>query len=131
MAQLADDLGVRMASPTAAPIANVGLAHSPSIEAMIKLQPDLILGGEFDGSTYEILSQIAPTLLLPDYSREHVEPTLRAIATAVNRTEQAEQVLVQTQQQIAAARETFAPLVDTHPQAALLSSSDLQDIGLA
>ncbi|MEM7062511.1 MAG: iron-siderophore ABC transporter substrate-binding protein [Cyanobacteria bacterium P01_B01_bin.77] len=124
-------LGVRMVSPTADPIANVGLAHSPSIEAIIKLQPDLILGGEFDGSTYEILSQIAPTLLLPDYSREHVEPTLRAIAQAVNRTEQAEQSLVQTQQQIAAARELFATLVDTHPQVALLSSSDLQDIGLA
>lgn len=110
------------------PLANVGLAHTPSIEAIIKVQPDLILGTDvMSSSHYEMLSNIAPTLLLDYYD---TAGSLRAIAQAVNRTEQAEQQLTQTQQQIAAAREAFAPLVTSHPQVALLSSSELQDIRL-
>ena len=109
------------------PIANVGSAYTPSVEAIIKNQPDLIIG--IEGSDYKTLSKIAPTVLFED--RHDVEQNLTTIAQAVNRTEQAEQVLAQTQQQIAAARESFASLVATHPRVALLGSSELQDIRLA
>ena len=111
------------------PLANVGLARTPSIEAIVKLQPDLILGpDDVSSSQYETLNNIAPTLLF-DYFR--VEGNLRAVAQAVNRTEQAEQLLNQTQQQVSQARETFAPLVATHPQVALLNSSELQTINIS
>ena len=110
------------------PIANVGSAYTPSIESILKLQPDLILGiDEMEASNYETLSNIAPTLWL-DY--DLVAENLRTIANAVNRSEQAEQLLTQTQQQIASARETFAPLVATYPKVALLGSSELQTINV-
>ncbi|NEP59137.1 MAG: iron-siderophore ABC transporter substrate-binding protein [Symploca sp. SIO2G7] len=118
-------LGTRITQP----LANVGLASAPSIEAILKVQPDLILGAEVVSSShYEMLSKIAPTVLLDYYD---TPGSLRTIAQAVNRTEQAEQLLTQTQQQIAAVRETLSSFVEAHPQVALLNStSDLQSIYL-
>lgn len=116
-------LGSRMTQP----IANVGLAYSPSIEALLKVQPDLILGTDTNASQYETFSKVAPTLLL---KWADPEKSLRTIAQAVDRSKQAEQILTETEQQIATARETFAPFVATHPKVLLLSSSQLQEINL-
>lgn len=109
------------------PLANVGLAYSPSLEAMLKVQPDLILGPESDASQYETFSQIAPTLLV---KWADPESNLKTIAQAVDRSEQAEQLLTATEQRITVARKTFAPFVATHPKVLLLSSSQLQEINL-
>lgn len=109
------------------PLANVGLAYSPSIEALLKVQPDLILGTDSNADQYETLSKIAPTLLL---KWSDTEKTLRAVAEAVDRSKQAEQLLTETNQQIAASRETFAPVVAAQPKVLLLSSSQLQEINL-
>jgi iron complex transport system substrate-binding protein len=106
-------------------LANVGLATSPSIEAILKVKPDLILGTEYNASQYETLSKTAPTLLL-DWS--NAEKNLTTIAQAVGRSEKAEQLLMETEQQIMAARDTFAPVVATHPKVLLLRSGELQDI---
>ncbi|MEO0536308.1 MAG: iron-siderophore ABC transporter substrate-binding protein [Cyanobacteria bacterium P01_A01_bin.123] len=112
----------------AQPLANVGLARQPSIEAIIKVQPDLILAAEFNTNEYEILSKIAPTLLL-DY--DDPEQILRTIARTVNRTEKAEQLLTQTQQQIEETQEAFASLTATYPKVTLLFSSNLRDTRIA
>ncbi|MEM8832863.1 MAG: iron-siderophore ABC transporter substrate-binding protein [Cyanobacteria bacterium P01_G01_bin.19] len=110
------------------PLANVGLAYEPSIEAIVKVKPDLIIGIEANAKQYDILSQIAPTILL-DYDAP--ETNLKAIAQSVNRSVQAEQVLKETQQQIAAFRQAFAHLVATHSKLLLLfTSSNLQEINL-
>lgn len=108
-------------------LANLGLAHNPSIEAMLKVQPDLILGTESNADQYLTFSQIAPTLQL-----KWADPAgnLKTIAQAVGRSAQAEQLLTETEQRIAAARKTFAPLVAAHPRMLLLSSSQLQEINL-
>jgi len=108
------------------PLANVGTAFSPSLEMILKLQPDLILGIEGNNTEqYETLSRIAPTLLL-----DYFDPaeSWRAIAQATNQTEQVEQLLAQRQHQLALAQKEFAPLVATHPNVLLLSSSELQDV---
>lgn len=107
-------------------LVNVGIAYIPSIEAILKAQPDLILG--IDGnnaSQYQTLASIAPTLML---KWTEPEENLRVIAQAVNRSEQAEQLLTQTKQQITTARQTFAPLVETSPKLLLLSSAELREI---
>lgn len=110
------------------PIANVGLAYEPSIEAMVKVQPDLIIGIETNAGQYDILSQIAPTILV-DYNAP--ETNLKAIAQAVNRTQQASQILAETEQRIAAARKSFAPLVVNNPKMLLLYLEELEQITLS
>ena len=107
------------------PLVNVGLAYQPSIEAIIKAEPDLILTAEFNANEYEIFSEIAPTLIL-DY--EEPEQSLKTISLAINRIEQAERILAQTAQQIEATQKKFTSLTATHPKVAILFSSDLQDI---
>ncbi|MEN9568591.1 MAG: hypothetical protein RLZZ69_3787 [Cyanobacteriota bacterium] len=109
------------------PIANVGSAFSPSIEAILKVKPDLIIATEYNDDVYDTLAQIAPTLIVKN-SLDAPEQSLRTVAQAVDRGEQVEQLLTQTQQQITAARSAFAPLVATHPRVALLSASGLQEI---
>jgi iron complex transport system substrate-binding protein len=109
------------------PLANVGLAFSPSIEAILKVKPDLIIATEYNDDVYDTLAQIAPTLIVKN-SLDAPEQSLRTVAQAVDRGEQVEQLLTQTQEQITAARSAFAPLVATHPRVALLSASGLQDM---
>jgi iron complex transport system substrate-binding protein len=110
------------------PVANVGQASEPSIEAIVRAQPDLIIGTSFNSKVYQTLSQIAPTILL-DYTEPEI--SLKTIAKAVNRSRQAEELLAETEKRIAAAHESFAPLVATHPKLLLLlTSSNLQQIYL-
>jgi iron complex transport system substrate-binding protein len=110
------------------PIANVGLAYEPSIEAIVKVQPDLIIGIETNAQQYDTLSQIAPTILL---NYDAPETNLKAIAQAVNRIQQVEQILAETKQRIAAARETFVPLVANNPKMLLLYLEQLEQITLS
>jgi len=109
------------------PLANVGLAYSPSIESLLKIQPDLIVGTESNASQYATLSEMAPTVLVKWADPEN---SLRTIAQAVGHSDQAEQLLTKTEQHIAAAREAFAPFVAANPKVLLLSSSQLQEINL-
>ncbi|NET54049.1 MAG: ABC transporter substrate-binding protein [Merismopedia sp. SIO2A8] len=109
------------------PLLNVGLAESPSLEDMIRAKPDLILGTNTNSNQYKVFSKIAPTLLL---NQSDPEASLRIIAQAVNRTEQTEQLLKATEQQITSARETFAPLVATHPKVLLLVATQIHEMYL-
>ncbi|MEM9803913.1 MAG: iron-siderophore ABC transporter substrate-binding protein [Cyanobacteria bacterium P01_D01_bin.56] len=107
-------------------IANVGTASNPSIEAIAGVQPDLIIGSSsLNSQQYETFSQISPTLLL---EWTETETNLKAIAQAVNRTPQAEQLLEETEQKIAAAREAFTALTEPYPQVALITTSNLQEM---
>lgn len=107
------------------PLTNVGTAYNPSLEAILKVQPDLILSHSANVSQHEMLSKIAPTLLL---NPVNAEKNLRAIAQIFDRSEQAEQLLAETEQHIAIARKTFAPLVATHPKVLLLVASQPQEM---
>jgi iron complex transport system substrate-binding protein len=107
---------------------NVGLNYTPNLEAVLRSQPDLIVGPSYvDGKTYEALSQIAPTLILDWFDPD---TNLRTIATALDKSEQAEAALAQRQQTVQQARQHFAPLVATHPKVLMLSSTDLSEIRL-
>jgi iron complex transport system substrate-binding protein len=107
--------------------ANLGLDSAPSLEAIVRLQPDLILATEMNEAQYQQLSEIAPTLLLQWFD---AEPNLRAIAEAVNRSDQAERLIVASQQRLEAARTRFAPTVAAHPNILMLSSGDAQSFYL-
>ncbi|MEO1353624.1 MAG: ABC transporter substrate-binding protein, partial [Cyanobacteria bacterium J06635_15] len=109
------------------PIANVGLSSSPSPEAILKLQPELILAARLDPGQYNALSKIAPTLTL---ELAESEANLVAVAQAVGLTEQAKQTLDETEQKIASTRRDFEPFVADNPKVLLLSAFDLQTMFL-
>jgi iron complex transport system substrate-binding protein len=79
-------------------------------EAVAALEPDLIVGlsSGMTASDYELLSQIAPTLAQsgdhPDFGMPWQEQTL-AVGQALGRSEQAEQVVADTEDLFAQARE--------------------------
>lgn len=82
-------------------IPTVGNIGQPSIEAILSLKPDLILGTHFQKNYYELLSEIAPTILinplveLPDFKER-----LRYIAHVLGKSDQAEELLVVYQERI-------------------------------
>lgn len=108
-------------------IANVGQSYSPSIEALVKVKPDLILGPKLSPSVYETLSKIAPTLLL---DRFDTETNLRAIATAIDKPEQVEPVLEKMQQNVTKARQQFASTVASYPEMLMLVFNNGRDMRL-
>ena len=55
---------------------------------------------------------------------------MRIIAQAVDRSKQVEQILIETDQRIASARETLATVIATYPKALLLGSSQLKKISV-
>ena len=125
---LGREMEKRISERALLPMANVGSAFTPSMEAILKLQPDLIVGTDANVEQYEALSQIAPTLL---FEWGDTAQTMSAIGQAVERSEKAAQVISEMEVRIAEARETFSPLVAARPKVALLSASQLTDVTLA
>ncbi|WP_250855204.1 ABC transporter substrate-binding protein [Anabaena sp. PCC 7938] len=100
-------------------LVNVGIANSPSVEALLKIKPDLIVGTEHNKSQYEMLAKIAPTLLFPRFNAAN---NLRTIAKLLGRSEKAEQILAESKQRLAAAQKALSPIVSAHPQVLMLVS---------
>lgn len=85
-------------------VQDVGTRQEPSLEAILALDPDLIIGVQFRHQPiYDQLSAIAPTLLFNPYPGEgglsqlqEMEETFRTIAEAVGAEDAAERVLAET-----------------------------------
>ena len=75
----------------------VGINDEPSLERIAQLKPDLILGWEFHEKTYPLLSQIAPTLLLPQNIIESPNADWQKytnyLATALGEQDKAQQLI--------------------------------------
>ncbi|MFC4598393.1 ABC transporter substrate-binding protein [Cohnella hongkongensis] len=70
----------------------MGIARTPDFEAILAAEPDLILAPVWwSEKDYDQLSQIAPTVLLPQ--RDNWRDELRDIAAVLGKEEQAEQVI--------------------------------------
>lgn len=107
---------------------NVGLAYQPSIEAIVKTQPDLILApGLVEASQYEQLAEIAPTLSLDTAGGNS---NLRAIGRALGLSDRAETLLAETEARVNQAKAQFAPVVENYPQVLMLTSEDVQEFSL-
>lgn len=83
-------------------VADVGTRQEPSLESIAALDPDLIIGAEFRHEPIiDQLEAIAPTVLFDPYPAPdgdltqftEMTETFTTIATAANRTDEAEQVL--------------------------------------
>jgi len=95
---------------------NLGDRITPSLETLVEVNPDLILG-ETSYHNYEIFSKIAPTLLLDnEVGKDGWSRRLQIIAQAFGKEERAEQVIAEYEQQLAETREKLAPVVAAYPR---------------
>lgn len=92
----------------------IGRFNQPNLEAIFKLKPDLILGAKsISEKLYPKLSQIAPTVFIEGAGRSwDWKNNFRIYANALNRTEQAEQLLADYEQQLAGLQASLVPSPD-------------------
>ena len=106
----------------------VGDRKSPSLERLAQLQPDLILGEEWNNKDeYSLLTKIAPTLLFSDTKNPN-EPQswqqdIQGIAKALGKEAQAAELLTTHNKQIAQARTALQPVLQKYPRVFLISSN--------
>ncbi|NEO27922.1 MAG: ABC transporter substrate-binding protein [Kamptonema sp. SIO4C4] len=103
---------------------NLGLRNTPSLEAILRLKPDLILGENFLDQFYSNLSEIAPTLLFSG-QEDHWKQSILKIAQVFDRKEKAQAVIESHHQKLATLRTELAPVTATHPKILLFSTSQL------
>jgi iron complex transport system substrate-binding protein len=94
-------------------IADIGAIGTPSLEAILATAPDLIIGSRqrYEG-IYDQLAQIAPTVLTESL-RVPWQDNFAVHAAALNRTAEAEALLMQYDAQTAALREALGDAIDT------------------
>lgn len=104
---------------------NIGDRKSPSLEALINLKPDLIIGEAWQDKqgTYELFSQIAPTILLDDEKIGWTR-TLPIVAKAFNKEAQQKEILATYEARTEAARQQLLPITQKYPKALVISSGD-------
>lgn len=89
----------------------VGTWQSPSLEVILRLKPDLILGRLYDQSLYANLSKIAPTLFpFDDFDNDKWQRSLLTLGKVMDREQRAKQVIAQHNQRIAKARVELEPV---------------------
>lgn len=90
----------------------VGIQQSPSLEAILRLKPDLILGQVYDESLYANLSQITPVLFpfKGEPSVNQWQKSLPTLGKVFDREQLARQVIEQHTQRVAAAKAELEPI---------------------
>ncbi|MBD3885236.1 iron-siderophore ABC transporter substrate-binding protein [Phormidium tenue FACHB-886] len=114
---------------------NLGDRKNPSLEKLALVKPDLILGENWTSqSQYELLSQIAPTLLFTD-TKDNEQVwfhDIQPIARALDRAQEAEQLLVAHAEQLKAVRSQLKPVADAYPNVLILAINTLMnDVAIA
>ncbi|MEM7793204.1 MAG: iron-siderophore ABC transporter substrate-binding protein [Cyanobacteria bacterium P01_C01_bin.118] len=89
----------------------VGLFNQPSLEKVLNLKPDLILGAKsVSEGIYPKLSRIAPTVFIQGFGSDgDWQNNFRIYADALNRSEKAEELLADYQQWVEALKESLTP----------------------
>lgn len=105
---------------------HVGTWQTPSLETILKLKPDLILG-RIEPTLYASLAKIAPTLPLASSDQERWQESLLKLGKAMQREGLAQQAIAQYQQRIAIARNDLKSVTQTS-RVLLLSVSALNRI---
>ncbi|TVP64212.1 MAG: iron-siderophore ABC transporter substrate-binding protein [Nodularia sp. (in: Bacteria)] len=91
---------------------NLGDRNNPSIETLVQLKPDLILGEKFQLETnYKLFSSIAPTAFFDTGEKTGWKPAMQAIAQGLNREEQAKQAIASHNQLVETVKSQLAPVI--------------------
>ncbi|MEA5451758.1 iron-siderophore ABC transporter substrate-binding protein [Leptolyngbya sp. CCNP1308] len=104
----------------------VGTLHTPSLEAILALKPDLIVGRYVNEAQYATMSKVAPVLPLNTDQTDWQQDFL-VLAETLDRTPQAQQVVERYEQKIAAAKTALNP-VNQNATALILDMIDLGQI---
>lgn len=104
---------------------SLGSRDAPSLEGLTLLQPDLILGEEWQNNPYFTMTQIAPTLIFDDYKNpnDFWQTTIPEIAKALGREDRLEELLAEHEQQIAQTRAALQPVLQAYPRVFVISSN--------
>lgn len=106
---------------------NLGTADDPNLETISQLQPDLILGGVASNQDeFDLLSQIAPTLLFTYAVDDEWQEQIRTIGKAVGKTEIAKVFISEHSRHIAQTKQILQPIVAQYPQFLLIGSEQLE-----
>jgi len=83
-------------------VTNIGQGGEPNLEAVLALNPDLIIGSEYYQSIYKQTQQIAPTLLLEFEHSGRWKEIFRRYGEALDRVAKAEAVMAKYKQRVEA-----------------------------
>lgn len=90
---------------------NLGDRDNPSIETLVQLKPDLILGESSQNTNYKLFSEIAPTVLFEVQGKTGWQTVMPTIADVLDREEQAQRAIAAYDQQVEAAKQKLTPLI--------------------
>jgi len=90
---------------------NLGSRDAPSQEVLLRVDPHLILGENYQATYYDRFSNIAPTLLFNTAGPDRWKQVMMPIAQVLGREMQAQQVLEAHAQRIASAQSALAPVI--------------------
>lgn len=110
---------------TTGTVASVGTTDGPNFEAMLALQPDLILGmaGDVDEQTRPLLEQIAPLAVSPGDSADW-RGSFRFAGEAVGKGDEAAALLERTEARLAEFRSAYAAKGGAETVAIIRSRAD-------
>ncbi|MBH8571734.1 ABC transporter substrate-binding protein [Nostocaceae cyanobacterium CENA369] len=89
------------------------IGSQPSLEKILSLKPDLILGLTSLKNSYGLLSQIAPTVLIDFPSMYDFKERLRYVAQVLGKSDRAEELLTQYQNRIQKLRQQLGQQLKT------------------
>jgi iron complex transport system substrate-binding protein len=104
----------------------VGGSWSPSLETVLYLQPDLIIGNFLDDHQYQLLNQIAPTLPFDLHVPDAWQTKVKRLGQILNQTALSEKAIDQYQQKVTALKRQLNSAQP--PRLLLLSMSGLDQI---
>ncbi|MGD1903857.1 MAG: ABC transporter substrate-binding protein [Geitlerinemataceae cyanobacterium] len=112
---------------TTEPLNLATLGQIPSLETVVRLNPDLIVGESWNiQGASSVLSEIAPALpLAPRSEKGNWRDNLQALAVALGDEALADAAIERYEQQVQAARAEFAEVVAAHPKVLLLTGESL------
>jgi len=92
----------------------VGTDGQPSLEKILALKPDLILGLEWQATSYPLLSKIAPTVVIANPEARGFKKTLKYLAEILDRSDQVEEILTKYNERIQKVRQQLGEKLKTN-----------------
>ncbi|MBF2050109.1 MAG: iron-siderophore ABC transporter substrate-binding protein [Elainella sp. C42_A2020_010] len=91
----------------------VGHWEQPSLEKILSLKPDLIVGHIWQKQYYALLSAIAPTVMIDTDSEVDFKKNLKYLAAILDRSDRAEEILAEYNQRIQKFRQQLGEKLKT------------------